>query len=75
MIERKVILYTTGCPKCKVLETKLKAKNVEYETCTDTEKMESLGIDTVPVLSVDEQLYNFSEAVNWVHNIFFEKKL
>ena len=25
-----IILYTTHCPRCKVLETKLNNKNLEY---------------------------------------------
>ena len=31
-------MYSTHCPKCKILETKLKQKNIEYEECTDISK-------------------------------------
>ena len=31
----KVILYTTGCPQCKVVENKLDEHGIEYETVTD----------------------------------------
>jgi glutaredoxin len=64
----ELIMYTTGCPKCKVLASKLNAKGVEYETCTDTSVMESKGIETLPVLSVDGKLLEFSDAVKWVNN-------
>ena len=39
----KVILYTTHCPKCKVLTTKLKAKGVDYEEVTDVDVMRDKG--------------------------------
>jgi len=63
-----LILYTTGCPKCEVLKKKLKAKNIEYVENNNVEDMESLGIDQVPVLSVDGNLMSFAEANNWINN-------
>lgn len=64
----KIILYSTGCPKCEVLKKKLKAKNIEYVENNNVEDMESLGIDQVPVLSVDGNLMGFAEANNWINN-------
>lgn len=63
-----VILYSTHCPRCKVLETKLNLKNIQYEINTDMDKMESLGIMSVPVLEIDGQLLQFKEATEWVNN-------
>lgn len=62
----KIIIYTVGCPKCKQLEKKLKDKNIEFETHTDVDEMESLGISSSPYLSVDGQLLNFADAWKWV---------
>ena len=62
-----VILYSTHCPKCKVLETKLKQKNIEYEECTDINEMLSKGIETVPILEVDGQMLDFGKAIRWVN--------
>ncbi len=64
----KIILHSTGCPKCEVLKKKLKAKNIEYVENNNVEDMESLGIDQVPVLSVDGNLMSFAEANNWINN-------
>ena len=64
----KIILYSTGCPKCEVLKKKLKAKNIEYVENNNVDDMESLGIDQVPVLSVDGNLMSFAEANNWINN-------
>jgi hypothetical protein len=51
-----------------VLATKLQQKNVEYQEITNIEEMEKLGIMSVPVLMVDNQLMNFTEAISWVNN-------
>lgn len=64
----KIILYSTGCPRCEVLKKKLAEKSVNYTEVTSVEDMLALGIKEVPVLSVDEVLMNFKEAVDWVNN-------
>lgn len=65
----EVVLYTTHCPKCSILEKKLHDKNIEYTEVCDVDKIISMGIDTVPVLSVDGVMKNFSEANKWVNEI------
>jgi glutaredoxin len=62
-----IILYTTGCPRCHVLETKLKQKNIEYVECNDVEEMEKKDISSVPCLGVDGELMDFGNAVKWVN--------
>ena len=63
-----VTLYTTHCPKCRVLEAKLNKKGIEYQENTDIEYMSSLGIMSVPVLEVDGKLLDFTTANNWINN-------
>lgn len=60
-------MYSTHCPKCKVLEMKLKSKGIEYEECTDTEEMRRKGIRSAPTLEVDGNMLEFGEAVRWVN--------
>lgn len=62
----KVILYEHGCPRCKVLKTKLDQKNVEYETVNDIELMQEKGFNEAPKLEVDGVIMGFKEAVDWV---------
>jgi glutaredoxin-related protein len=62
-----ITLYSTHCPRCRVLETKLTQKNIEFNVVTDVNKMESLGIQSVPILEVDDKLLNFTDAVAWVN--------
>jgi glutaredoxin len=64
-----IILYSTGCPKCKILKKKLEDKNIDYVENDDIETMISLGIEQVPVLSVDKKLFQFAEAVKWVNEL------
>ena len=65
----KVIFYSTGCPKCKVLEAKLNSKGIEYETESDMKVMEEKEFMSMPMLEVDDKVMNFSAAVEWINNI------
>lgn len=62
-----IYLYSTGCPKCKVLEKKLQDKGISYGIKSDIEEMTALGITQVPVLKVNDKLLQFKEAVDWVN--------
>ena len=63
-----IVLYSTHCPRCTVLEKKLKAKGIKFEVETSVDDMLSLGITQVPMLRVDDKLLNFAEANTWVNN-------
>lgn len=62
-----IILYSTNCPRCNVLEEKLKVKNIDFVINNDVDKMIDLGIMSAPVLSVDDKLLQFKEAIDWVN--------
>ncbi len=66
MDERNVILYEHGCPRCKVLKTKLNQKSIQYEDITDIEVMKSKGFEDAPKLEVNGVVMNFSDAVKWI---------
>lgn len=63
-----VILYTTHCPQCQVLEQKLNNKNIKYEIIEDVKVMLAKGMHSAPNLEVDDKIYTFKEAVDWVNN-------
>jgi glutaredoxin len=63
-----IILYTTHCPKCRVLESKLKAKNISYIEITDEKIMEEKNIEFLPVLEVGGVLMSFTTANNFINN-------
>lgn len=61
-----ITLYTTHCPKCNVIAKKLEQKNIPFEYNEDMEEIIALGYRTVPILKVDDQYLNFTEANNWI---------
>lgn len=63
----KIILYTNHCPRCTILEKKLKEKNISYETFTDVQQMIDMGFESMPVLQIDEKRMPFKEAIKWVN--------
>jgi hypothetical protein len=68
-------VYTTGCPKCHVLEAKLVQKNIEFEEIMDIPLMERLGIDMIPMLEIEEgKLLPFADAVKWINEYTGENK-
>ncbi|MDF2882198.1 MAG: hypothetical protein K0R54_2755 [Clostridiaceae bacterium] len=63
----EVTLYSNHCPQCKVLETKLKDKNVVYTEVNDVDLMLSKGFMSMPMLEVDGNVMNFASALKWVN--------
>lgn len=63
----KIILYTTHCPQCKILENKLQSKNISYEVCEDLDTMLMKGFRSTPNLEVDGEIFDFRNAVQWVN--------
>ncbi len=59
-------VYSTGCPKCKVLLKKLAEKGIQYEECNDTEIMKEKGIQFLPVLEINGDLLDFKQATEWI---------
>ena len=64
-----IILYSTGCSRCKVLEARMKAKNIKYNLVEDIDVMLAKGIQQVPVLQVDGKMMDFVEAVKWTNQV------
>ena len=64
-----VILYSTGCPKCMVLEKKMDQKNISYTIETNVDVMQEKGFMSLPMLDVDGNLMDFSNAIKWVNEV------
>ena len=67
----KIILYSTNCPKCNILEKKLIQKELDFNLITDFDKKEMMkkGFLAAPILVVDDEYMNFSTANNWINNL------
>ena len=64
-----VTMFSTGCPRCKVLASKLDSKGITYKVVDDVDEMVKMGIFNVPYLSVDGTLMSFKESIDWVNAI------
>lgn len=64
-----ITLYSTGCPKCVILEKKMNQKHLEYETVSDVDLMQEKGFTSLPMLDVDGNIYDFKEALSIVDNM------
>lgn len=62
-----IVLYSTGCPRCKVLKKKLDEAKADYNIVSDVDQMLAMGLKEAPVLEVDGQRMEFAEAVKWVN--------
>ena len=65
---KMIKLYSTHCPQCNALETKLNKAGIEYEVCDDRDIMASKGFKAAPMLEIDDQVFNFSQAIKWVNS-------
>jgi glutaredoxin len=64
-----VKFYKTHCPKCEILEEKLKEKKIKYEIITDEKIMIEKGFKTMPNLEVDGKIMNYLESVKFLNKI------
>jgi len=65
MMERKIVLYTTGCPKCRVLEKLMNQKEIKFEVETNKDVLVEKGFQQVPMLEVDGVIMDFGLAFRW----------
>lgn len=61
-----ITLYTIHCPRCNVLKSKLDAQHIQYQEITDENIMQALGLDDMPILEVNGERYDFSQAIQWL---------
>lgn len=65
----QIILYSTNCPKCLVLEKKLAQKGIEFEIVDDKKEIMKMGYLTAPLLKVNGDVMDFKKAVDWVNSL------
>lgn len=64
-------LYSTHCPKCKIIEMKLAQKNIEHTIIDNPEEVVNVGKDhnilSAPILQVDQEFMDFGQAVKYIN--------
>lgn len=64
-----MILYSNDCPQCKILQSKLDAKKINYTKINDMEKVVEMGFMSVPILVVDNKALSYLDAIGYVNNL------
>lgn len=64
-----IILYTIGCPRCKMLEQMLLSSGLTFDIVKDKEVMLRLGFTDVPMLVVGEDTLDYNEAKTWLNTM------
>jgi hypothetical protein len=59
------IVYSIGCPKCRVLEKKLSMSKVNFIIVDDEDVIRERGVESIPSLEVDGKLMEFGDAMRW----------
>lgn len=60
-------VYSTGCPKCRVLLKKLDKNDIKYQVVSDMAEMKSLNITTIPMILLENgNFMNFNESIEWL---------
>ena len=64
-----MLLISNGCPKCKILESKLNEKGLIFSKSDNLEEIISNGFKTVPMLKIDGRFLDFGKALQWIQDI------
>lgn len=64
-----ITLFSTGCPKCRILEQKLNQSNINYTISDDIQQVIDAGFMAAPVLKIDDKYYDFGSAVKLVKEL------
>lgn len=62
-----ITLYTTNCPQCRMLEQALEKKHMSFDIVYGEEPIVQMGLQSAPVLKVDDDIMPFAEAVRWIN--------
>ena len=64
-----IVLYSTKCPKCLVLERKMRQQGISFVENNSVQDMLVLGFKQAPILSVDGKAMGFKEANDWINSL------
>lgn len=72
----RIKMYSTNCPKCRVLAKRYREAGVDFDLIEDEkevlEKAKEFGIEEVPFVVADGKLYRFTSAMKDI-DLFKEK--
>lgn len=65
----EILLHTTNCPKCIILEKKLDQAGITYRKNEDVQVMIDAGYMEAPLLQINEDTFlTFPDAAKWINS-------
>ena len=65
-------LYSTNCPKCKMLEKRL-YQICDFDLVTDIDKVveiaKKFNIKSAPILVINDKAYNFEQSMKMINEL------
>ena len=58
-----ITLYSTGCPKCNILERRLTNDKINFTISDDIDKLIEMGFQNAPILQINDQFIEYGEAM------------
>ena len=72
----RIKMYSTDCPRCRVLIKRYRESGLDFDLIEDEkevlEKAREFGIEEVPFIIADGELYRFTDAMKNI-DLFKEK--
>lgn len=62
-------LFSTGCPKCNILEKKLTQKSIQFTKNNNIDELIQKGFTSAPILKIGEEYLEFAEAIKYVNEV------
>lgn len=65
-----VLLYSNGCPRCKLVKASLEAKKIPYEVISDNDEILKVAQEnnelSLPFAIIDGKFYGAKDLQKWV---------
>lgn len=58
-----IVLYSTGCPKCKALAGRLTNNNIKFEVSNDIKELINKGYKSAPMVKINDQYFNYKQVM------------
>ena len=65
-MEQHIILYSTDCPRCKLVKQMLDIHHVPYTEITDKQAILDRDFDSVPMMDVNGKMMDYSGILTWL---------
>lgn len=58
-----ITLYSTGCPKCNILERRLMNDGISFNISNDVDELIDMGFQNAPVLQIGDSFIDYANAM------------